>query len=95
MTRAHAGPQINLRALLAEPNPSIDLKLPSVENSMESFRNALKHHKNRTIAQITERRAVQAQEKKKLEDKTLAVRAETEQCKIDEIDLLESALIFY
>ncbi|KAH8827298.1 chromosome segregation protein Spc25-domain-containing protein [Flagelloscypha sp. PMI_526] len=90
MPTVHSTPQINLRVLLAEPNPVIDLKLTHVENSMESFRNALKHHKNRTMAQVTERRALQTQEKKKNEEKCQAIRTEIEQCKLDEIQLLET-----
>ncbi|GLB36688.1 putative chromosome segregation protein Spc25 [Lyophyllum shimeji] len=81
-------PQIDLAATLAAPNPQIDLRLAVYEESTRSFLKAVSNYKNRAIASISERRTAQAAEKKRVLEKTQAVEAETNQCKLREIDLV-------
>src|SRR6266545_296773 len=80
--------QINLAALLQQSNPTIDLGIHSYENSTRNFLKAVTNYKNRAMATIAERRKRQAQEKKKILDKTIAVESETAQCKLKEIELV-------
>ena len=81
-------PQIDLTAVLAEQNPQIDLRLEVYENSTRNFLKAVANYKNRAIATISDRRANQAAEKKKVIEKTQVVEAETNQCKLSEIELV-------
>ncbi|KAF5377284.1 hypothetical protein D9615_006466 [Tricholomella constricta] len=81
-------PQIDLAATLAEPNPQIDLRLSAYEISTRNFLKAVSNYKNRAIATISERRTAQAAEKKRIIEKTQAIEAETNQCKLREIDLV-------
>ncbi|CAA7268447.1 unnamed protein product [Cyclocybe aegerita] len=80
--------QVNLQALLAQPNPTIDLGVQSYETSTRNFLKAVANYKNRAITTISERRKHQASEKKKILDKTQAAEAETSQCKLKEIELV-------
>jgi len=80
--------QINLAALLQQPNPTIDLGIQSYEASTRNFLKAVTNYKNRAMATIAERRKHQAQEKKKILDKTAAVETEIAQCKLKEIELV-------
>ncbi|KAF8060878.1 chromosome segregation protein Spc25-domain-containing protein [Lyophyllum atratum] len=81
-------PQINLATILTEPNPQIDLRLSVYEDSTRSFLKAVSNYKNRAITSISERRTAQAAEKKRVAEKTQAIEAETNQCKLREIDLV-------
>lgn len=84
-------PQIDLSAVLAEPNPQIDLKIHVYESSTRNFLKAVSNYKTRAIATIADRRSSQAAEKKKSLEKTAAVEAETNQCKVKEIELVAGA----
>ncbi|KAG5651979.1 hypothetical protein H0H81_006753 [Sphagnurus paluster] len=81
-------PQIDLAAILATPNPQIDLRLSVYENSTRNFLKAVANYKNRHITIISERRTAQATEKKRIIEKSQAIEAETNQCKLREIDLV-------
>lgn len=85
-------PQINLTALLAQDNPSIDLKIQAYETSTRNFLKAVTDYKESVKAQITDRRNKQLNEKKKTAEKTKAVEDETEKCKLKEIELVAGAL---
>ncbi|KAF9522731.1 chromosome segregation protein Spc25-domain-containing protein [Crepidotus variabilis] len=80
--------QINLQVLLQQQHPTIDIGLQSYENSTRNFLKAVSNYKNRAMATIAERRKHQAQEKKRIVDKTQAVENETGQCKLKEIELV-------
>lgn len=82
-------PQIDLKALLAQPNPHIDLKLQAYETSTRNFIKAVSNYKNRSIATIAERRATHIAETKRYAEKVKAVEDETKACKIKEIELAE------
>ena len=94
MTHALRLPQIDLAAVLTEPNPQIDLRLEVYESSTRNFLKAVANYKNRAAATISARRANQAGENKKVLEKTQAVGAETIQCKMNEIELVAGVLHF-
>ncbi|KAF9561426.1 hypothetical protein CPC08DRAFT_664366 [Agrocybe pediades] len=88
MAPSYRVPQIDLAALLSQPNPAIDIRVHTYENSTRNFLKALTSYKNRAIATISERRKHQALEKKKALERIQAVEAETNQCKLREIELV-------
>ncbi|KAF5318597.1 hypothetical protein D9619_010754 [Psilocybe cf. subviscida] len=81
-------PQIDLKAVLSQQHPSIDLRVHTYENSTRNFLKALTSYKDRAITTISERRKHQALERKKALDRTQAVEAETNQCKLREVELV-------
>ncbi|KAJ7482658.1 hypothetical protein FB451DRAFT_973108, partial [Mycena latifolia] len=81
-------PQIDPRAVLADQNPHIDLKVHVDENSTRSFLKAVANYKTRTIAAIADKRAAQAAEKKRTLERITNVDAETNACKMKEIQLV-------
>lgn len=83
-------PQIDLKAILAQPNPHIDLKLQAYESSTKNFLKAVSNYKNRSIATISDRRTTQVAEKKRVEEKVKSVETEINECKIKEIELVGS-----
>lgn len=82
--------QIDLGSILAQQNPQIDLRISAYEASTRNFLKAVSNYSNRAIAEITKRKERQAQERKKLAEKKAAVEAETNQCKVKEIELVAS-----
>jgi kinetochore protein Spc25 len=87
-------PQIDLTAVLTEPNPQIDLGLEAYESSTRNFLKAVANYKNRAVATISARRANQAEENKRVLEKTQVVEAETIQCKLKEIELVSGVSHF-
>jgi hypothetical protein len=79
---------IDLASILAEPTPSVDLRLHAYEASTSNFLRAVTNYANRAVAEITKHRNAQEADKKRLAEKTVAVKAETNQCKVKEIELL-------
>ncbi|KAK1232491.1 kinetochore-associated Ndc80 complex subunit spc25 [Marasmius sp. AFHP31] len=90
MSQIRRVPQIDLTGLLSQPNPHIDLKLDAYERDTKKFLKAVSTYKNNSIAQISDRRARGAAEKKKLQEKVQAVETETNNCKVLEIELNET-----
>jgi len=86
-------PQIDLASVLAEQNSHIELRTHIYENSTRNFLKALITYKNRAIATISDRRKHQAMEKKKMAERINLVEAETNQCKLREIELVAGAPI--
>lgn len=81
-------PQLDdIQALLAQPNPHIDLHLENFEKSTRNFLKAVSNYKRRAIAALSERRDQTAAARKKILDKCQAVQAETNQCKLKELEL--------
>ena len=91
MSQIRRLPQIDLAGLLSQPNPHIDLKLDAYEKDTKKFLKAVSTYKNNSIAQISDLRARGAAEKKKLQERVQAVETETNNCKVLEIELNESA----
>jgi hypothetical protein len=85
---AHRVPHIDLQSLLAAPSPHIDLRLEAYEQSTRNFLKAVANYKSRAINSISERRALQAAERKKTLEKCQAVEAETNKCKLRELELV-------
>lgn len=79
---------VDLAAVLAQPNPQIDLRLQAYETSTTNFLRAVTNYTNRAIAEITKHRNAQEADKRKLGERIQAVEAEINQCKLKEIDLL-------
>jgi kinetochore protein Spc25 len=79
---------IDLASILAEPNPSVDLRLHAYEASTSNFLRAVTNYANRAVAEITKHRNAQEADKKRLAEKKVAVKAEINQCKVKEIELL-------
>lgn len=88
MTHVLRAPQIDLASVLAAQTPQIDLRLQTFESSTRNFLKAVSKYKNRAIVVITDRRNAQAAERKRVAEKTQAVEAETNECKVREIELL-------
>jgi len=81
-------PRIDLAQLLQEPDPHIDLREDIFEESTHNFLKVLESFKHNAISSITERRKYQAKEKKKILEKSQQVEAETNRCKLKEIELV-------
>lgn len=96
MSPAHLNrlPHIDLQSILTAPNPHIDLRLDPYETSTRNFLKAVVNYKSRAINTISERRAHQAAEKKKILEKCQAAEAETNQCKLRELELGAGASLF-
>ncbi|KIM81701.1 hypothetical protein PILCRDRAFT_821044 [Piloderma croceum F 1598] len=88
MTQTVRPTQIDLASILAQSNPTIDLRLQAYEASTRNFLKAVSNYGNRGIAEITKRKERQALERKKLAEKMAAVESETNQCKVKEIELV-------
>lgn len=91
MAHTHRLPQIDLSAVLAQEHPSIDLRVHTYENSTRNFLSALTNFKNRAITNISDNQKKQVTERKKILEKTHTVEAQTNQCKLKEIDLVARA----
>ncbi|KAJ7727320.1 chromosome segregation protein Spc25-domain-containing protein [Mycena maculata] len=87
-TRGLRVPQIDLSGVLADQNPHIDLRIQSYETSTRNFLKVVANYKTRTIATISDRRAADASEKKRTLERIGNVEVETNQCKIQEIQLV-------
>ncbi|KAI8969794.1 chromosome segregation protein Spc25-domain-containing protein [Trametes punicea] len=81
-------PKVDLQAILAQPNPHIDLRLDAYETSTRNFLTAVSNYTQRAVAEITNRKNAYAAEKKRLAEKTQQIEAETNQCKVKEIELI-------
>ncbi|KAH0838733.1 chromosome segregation protein Spc25-domain-containing protein [Lanmaoa asiatica] len=79
---------IDLASVLAQPTPQVDLRLQAYEISTGNFLKAVTNYTNRAITEITKHRNAQEADKRRLVERTQAVEAETNQCKLKEIDLL-------
>ncbi|KAJ6577148.1 chromosome segregation protein Spc25-domain-containing protein [Mycena capillaripes] len=90
MTKPHVlrVPQIDLSAVLAEQNPTIDLKVQSYETSTRNFLKAVANYKTRTTASIADKRATHVAEKKRILERISNAETETNQCKMQEIQLV-------
>ncbi|KAJ6551148.1 chromosome segregation protein Spc25-domain-containing protein [Mycena capillaripes] len=88
MTHVLRVPQIDLSTVLAEQNPHIDLRVESYEASTRNFLKAVANYKTRTVATIGDKRTTHAAEKKRTIERITNVEAETNQCKVQEIQLV-------
>ncbi|KIK91831.1 hypothetical protein PAXRUDRAFT_830490 [Paxillus rubicundulus Ve08.2h10] len=79
---------VDLTSILTQPNPQVDLRLQAYEISTGNFLKAVTNYTHRAIAEITKHRNAQDADKRRLAERTQAVEAETNQCKLKEIELL-------
>lgn len=79
---------VDLAAIFSEPNPQIDLKLSAYDISSSNFLRAVTNYTNRAIAEITKHRNAQEADRRRLAERIQAVEAETNQCKVKEIELV-------
>ncbi|KAF9229837.1 hypothetical protein BS17DRAFT_724079 [Gyrodon lividus] len=79
---------VDLASILAQPNPQVHLRLQAYEISTGNFLKAVTNYTHRAIAEITKHRNAQEADKRRLAERTQAVDAETNQCKLKEIELL-------
>ena len=90
MAHALRTPQVDLPAILAAQNPHIDLRLDAYDASNRNFSKAVASYAARVVAEITQRRNAHAAELKKLADRAQVIEAETNRCKMKEIELVAS-----
>jgi len=89
MTTASYRPQIDLAAILAAQNPQIDLRLDEYERSTRSFMNLVANYSKKTTASVVEKAETYNAEKTRLVEKIQTTKAEINQCKEAEIELVE------
>jgi kinetochore protein Spc25, fungi type len=88
-------PQIDLAMLLEQQNPQIDLRIQAYETTTRNFLKAVTSFKNKAIALIIERRNAQATEIKRATEKIQVVEAETNQCKLKELEMLAGMYLWF
>lgn len=89
MTAASYRPQIDLAAILAAQNPQIDLRLDDYERSTRSFMNVVANYTKKTTTSVVEKTDTYNTEKARLAEKIQTTKAEINQCKEAEIELVE------
>ncbi|TFK22051.1 hypothetical protein FA15DRAFT_671939 [Coprinopsis marcescibilis] len=81
-------PQVDLAAVLKQPNPHIDLGTQAYEKLTKDFLKSLAAWKTTAITSISQMRTNQESEKKKIQERTQQVETEINQCKLKEIELV-------
>ncbi|KAI0027530.1 hypothetical protein K488DRAFT_61271 [Vararia minispora EC-137] len=81
-------PKIDLATLLAQHNPTVDLKLDAYHQKTSEFLKAVSDYSARATSEISQRRQAHDAEKKKIEENAQAIEQETSQCKLAELELL-------
>jgi kinetochore protein Spc25 len=89
MSTASYRPHINLAAILATQNPQIDLRLDEYERSTRSFMNLVANYTKKTTTSVIEKTNAYNNEKSRLAEKIQTTKAEINQCKESEIELVE------
>jgi kinetochore protein Spc25, fungi type len=90
-------PRIDLETLLKsnkDTTPTIDLKLEGYERATKGFLKAVERYKHRSLAGLSERKQKQNDELKKLEEKTREAQNETNQFRLQEIELMKGEFAF-
>jgi kinetochore protein Spc25 len=80
--------QLNLAAILTSQHPTIDLHIPAYEASTRNFSQAISDFNTRAIAEINQRRDAHTTEVKRLAERVQNIEKETNQCKVEEIELI-------
>ena len=88
MTNVLRVPKIDLPAVLAQQNPTLDLRLDAYETSTRNFLTAVAGYTQRAVAEITNRKNAFHAERKRAAERVQQVTAETNQCKVREIELI-------
>ncbi|KAH9921353.1 uncharacterized protein B0H18DRAFT_1021830 [Fomitopsis serialis] len=82
-------PKLDLSAVVASQNPQIDLRLESYETSTQNFLRAVTNYTQRAITEITNRKNAHLSDRKKYSERIQQIEAETNQCKVKEIELIK------
>ena len=82
-------PKLDLASVLAQPNPQIDLRIESYEVSTQNFLRAVSSYTQRAITEITNRKNAHLADRKKYSERIQQIEAETNQCKVREIELIK------
>ena len=88
-------PKLDLPSILAQQNPQIDLRLDAYEASTRNFLAAVSAYTQRAVTEITNRKNTFAAEKKKSAERAKSIEAETNQCKVREIELIAGASLHF
>ncbi|CCM04798.1 uncharacterized protein FIBRA_06991 [Fibroporia radiculosa] len=89
MAKSLRVPKLDLSAILASQNPQIDLRLEAYEVSTRNFLKAVSSYTQRALTEITNRKNGHLTDRKRLVEKLQHIEAETNQCKIREIELIK------
>jgi kinetochore protein Spc25, fungi type len=89
MATASYTPRIDLSIVLAAQNPLIDLRSDEFERSMRSSNNLVANYSKKKTAAVVEKKTAYNTEKSRLTEKIQTTRAEINQCKETEIELME------
>jgi kinetochore protein Spc25 len=89
MSTASYRPHIDLAAVLAAQNPQIDLRLDEYERSTRSFMNLVANYTKKTTTSVVEKTNTYNTEKTRLTERIQDAKAEINQCKEAEIELVE------
>ena len=81
-------PRLDLQAVLAQQNPQLDFRLEAYEASTRNFLTAVTTYTQRAVGEITSRKSAFHAQKKRYVEKAQQIAAETNQCKLKEIELI-------
>lgn len=82
-------PHIDLPAVLATKNPQIDLRFNEHSRSTRSFMNLVANYTKKTASSVVEKTNAYNTEKSRLTEKIQTMKAEINQCKEAEIELVK------
>lgn len=89
MTTASYTPRTDLAIVLAAQNPVVDLRSDEFERSMRASNNLVANYSKRKTTSVVEKKNAYSAEKSRLSEKIQATKAEINQCKEAEIELME------
>ena len=87
-------PKLDLASILAQQNPSIDLRLEAYETSTRSFLKAVSRYTQNAQAEITRRKTTHINEKNRVAERIQYVENETNVCKVKELELIAGQSFF-
>ena len=90
--KSHRQQKIDLTAIINSDNPVIDLRLNQYKSNSRAFLQNVVAYKNQFINEEIDARAAYAAEKKRVAENSKAIDAETNQCKVKELELAEGVL---
>lgn len=91
MAKTLRAPKLDLTTVLTSQNPHIDLRLEPYEVSTRNFLRAVSNYTQRAITEISNRKTVHVSSRKKFLERLQQIEAETNQCKMKEIELIKGA----
>jgi len=92
---ARAPQCLSLAAILATPQPTIDLRLEAYESSSQVFLEAVTRYTTRAIEEISRRRDTDASDIQKDAERRKAIVLEVAECKEKEVHLLKGMRVAF